>query len=149
MGVLKKMCRIKRAEPGNKKKLTPGVEVAIASKFEILLPTAARVLLECGTYAVVVVSCVFFVNFSDEQRELTPINLAVSLSSPMIELWVLMNPQKELPAVIPAEGPIFCVGLGHQVACAVARTIYASLAAAPLFAASGRGIRIGRQGFIP
>ena len=66
----------------------------------------------------------------------------------MIETWVLMNPQKELPAVIPAEGPIFCVGLDHQVACAVARTIFASLAAAPLFAASGRRIRIGRQGFI-
>ena len=65
----------------------------------------------------------------------------------MIEMWVLKNPRKELPAVIPAEGPIFCVGLGHQVACAVARTIYASLAAAPLFAASGRRIRIGRQGF--
>ncbi len=95
------------------------------------------------------VSCMFFVKFTNEHRELAPINLAVSLSSPMIEKWVLMNPQKELPAVIPAEGPIFCVGLGHQVACAVARTIYVSLAAAPLFAASGRRIRIGRQGFIP
>lgn len=91
---------------------------------------------------------VFFAKFAVEVRELGPINLAVSSSSPMIEMWVLMNPQKELPAVIPAEGPIFCVGLGHQVACAVARSIFASLAAAPLFAASGRRLRIGRQGFI-
>jgi hypothetical protein len=55
------------------------------------------------------------VKFSDEVLELPPIKLAVTRSSPMIELWVLMNPQKELPAVIPAEGPIFCVGLGHKL----------------------------------
>lgn len=57
----------------------------------------------------------FFVKISDEVLEVEPINLAVSCSSPMIEMWVLMNPQKELPAVIPAEGPIFCVGLDHKL----------------------------------
>jgi len=51
----------------------------------------------------------FFVKFSDEVLEVAPINLAVTSSSPIIEMWVLMNPQKELPAVIPAEGPIFAL----------------------------------------
>ena len=51
----------------------------------------------------------FFEKFTDEVLEDASINLAVSSSSPMIEMWVLMNPRKELPAVIPAEGPIFAL----------------------------------------
>jgi hypothetical protein len=63
----------------------------------------------------------------------------------MIKTWAMISPHKnELPAVIPAEGPIFSVGLDQPVACAEARSIFACLAAAPLFAAVGREIRLCR-----
>ncbi len=66
----------------------------------------------------------------------TTMNLAVGDSRPMIRCVGRSSLHtNELPINTPAEGPIFGVGLDHSVACAVARSIFASLAAAPLFAA--------------
>jgi hypothetical protein len=78
-------------------------------------------------------------------------NLAVSLSRPMIKFVGDDKPAQEMNfrPVIPAEGPIFGVGQDQQVACAEARSIFASLAAAPLFAAVGRRIRNCRLGTLP
>ena len=70
--------------------------------------------------------------FANEPDHLGTMNLAVSSPWPMIDFVGFDEPiENELPAVIPAEGPIFRVGLGHSAACAEARSICASLAAAP------------------
>ena len=76
---------------------------------------------------------------------LSSINLAVSLSWPMINSVGHDKPTTfRASGPIPAEGPIFRVGLDQSAACAEARSIYASLAAAPLFAAVGRKFQISR-----
>lgn len=50
-----------------------------------------------------------------------------------------------LEAVISAEGPNTCVGQDHLVASAVARSVFAILAAAPFFAASSQQEKQGRR----
>jgi hypothetical protein len=72
------------------------------------------------------------------------INLAVRIKCPMITMWALKSSQQELSAVFPAEGPIFALAKIIKVASAEARSIFASLAAAPLFAANSRKLRIDR-----
>jgi hypothetical protein len=55
------------------------------------------------------------VNFANDLRLFGTMNFAVSSSWPMMKSRVVINLRKnELPAVIPAEGPIFCVGLDHK-----------------------------------
>lgn len=54
-------------------------------------------------------------NFANDLTVSGTMNFAVRSSWPMMQLWVVISPHKnELPAVIPAEGPIFCVGLDHK-----------------------------------
>jgi hypothetical protein len=79
-------------------------------------------------------SCQNSVKFPTENRPELSINLAVSSKCPMIDFVGTEEPtKKELSAVFPAEGPIFALAKVIKVASAEARSIFASLAAAPLF----------------
>lgn len=59
------------------------------------------------------------------------------------------TPTIELLTVFSAEGPILSVGQDQKVACAEARPIFASLAAAPLFAANSQKLEQRPLGQMP